>query len=136
MVATDAINFTCLRSIVQSRAYSVNITGANCCEAVSFSWVNHVWQLAERIVSQLIRVVGTLRTVFRATGNEDLPIICLDGTKSDWNREVLQELFSTLAIVVNIVVSDGFLVEFEEMDSVVLEAVLSYKCFVFKVLVG
>ena len=120
----NVVDFTRFRSVVESRANRVNIAGAYGCKTVTFSRVDHVWQLHQGIVPKLISVVATLRTVFGSTSNENLAIICLDATESNWDCEVLQQLFSGFAIAVHIVVSNYFLVKLEKVDFVVLKLVL------------
>jgi hypothetical protein len=79
-------------------------------------------------------VVATLRTVFGTTSNENLAVICLNATESDWDSEVLQQLFSGLAIAVHIVVSNYFLVKLKKVDFVVLKLVLLN--FLYEILVS
>lgn len=79
-------------------------------------------------------MVATLRTVFGTTSNENLAVICLNATESDWDSEVLQQLFSGLAIAVHIVVSNYFLVKLKKVDFVVLKLVLLN--FLYEILVS
>ena len=79
-------------------------------------------------------MVATLRTVFGTTSNENLAVICLNATESYWDSEVLQQLFSGLAIAVHIVVSNYFLVKLKKVDFVVLKLVLLN--FLYEILVS
>jgi hypothetical protein len=64
-------------------------------------------------------VIRALRTVFCTTSDEDLTVVSLNAAESNGNRKVLQQLFSRLSVIVNIVVSDKFLIKLEEVNTVV-----------------
>jgi len=64
-------------------------------------------------------VIRALRTVFGTACDEDLTVVSLNAAESNGNRKVLQQLFSRLSVIVNIVVSDKFLIKLEEVNTVV-----------------
>ena len=64
-------------------------------------------------------MIRALRTVFCTTSDEDLTVVSLNAAESNGNRKVLQQLFSRLSVIVNIVVSDKFLIKLEEVNTVV-----------------
>lgn len=81
-------------------------------------------------------MVRALRTVLCAASYENFTVICLNRAKTDRDREILQKLFTALPIVIHIVVGNYFLIEFEEVDFVVLETMLSCENFILKIVVG
>ena len=63
-------------------------------------------------------MVRALRTVFCATCKENTAINSLDAAESDRYVELSQKLLSCLSIIVDIVISDDFLVKLKEMDPI------------------
>jgi len=91
---------------------------------VTLTRVYHIRQLYKTVVSELIRVVRALGTVLGTTSDEYLTIVGLNAAESNRNRKVLQQLLSRLTIIVNIVVSDNFLIKLEKVNTVVLQLLL------------
>lgn len=85
---------------------------------MALSRVDHVRQLNQRSVPELVGVVAGLRGVLCASCDEDSAIVRLDRAKPDRNVEVDVQHFSLLALVVHIVESHYFLIELEEVNFV------------------
>lgn len=96
--------------------------------------VYHIRQLYKAVVSELIGVVRTLGAVLGTTSNKDLTVVGLDAAESNGNRKVLQQLLSRLSVIVNIIVSDNFLIKLEKVNTVVLQLLLLN--FLYKVLIS
>jgi hypothetical protein len=101
---------------------------------VTLTRVYHIRQLYKAVVSELIGVVRTLGAVLGTTSNKDLTVVGLDAAESNGNRKVLQQLLSRLSVIVNIIVSDNFLIKLEKVNTVVLQLLLLN--FLYKVLIS
>ena len=55
---------------------------------MSLTWIEHIRQLGQYIITQLVRMVRTLRGVFSTACDENFTIIRLYGTEADRNIEV------------------------------------------------
>ena len=80
--------------------------------------VYHVWQLDQGSISELEGVVRGLGSILGSSGDENSAIVSLDGAESNWNVEVDVKDFPLLALVIDVVESNKFLIELEEVDLV------------------
>ena len=86
---------------------------------MALSWINHIWQLYQCVVSKLIGMVRALRTIFSSACNKYFSIIRLNTAESDRNRKFLQQLFTCLSVIVNVIVSNNLLVKFKKVNSII-----------------
>jgi hypothetical protein len=63
-------------------------------------------------------MIWALWAVFGSTSQENSSVNRLNTTKSDWNVELSQKLFSSFPVIVHIVVGYDFLVKLKEVDPV------------------
>jgi len=85
---------------------------------VAFARVQHVWQLYQCPVTQLVGVVAALRGVLGSTCNEDAAVISLNRTEPDWNVEVNAQQLPRLLVLVHVIESNHALIKLEEVDAV------------------
>ena len=82
------------------------------------SGVDHVWQLDEGPIPELIGVVARLGSVLGTARDEYPPVVSLDRAEPDGNIEVNVEDLPLLSLVVDVVEGHNLLVKLEEVNLV------------------
>ena len=85
---------------------------------MAFSGVDHVRELDQSSVSELVGMVARLRGILSTTSDVYSSVVCLDRAEPDGDVEVNVQDFLLLPLVVNVVECDYLLVELEEVDLV------------------
>ena len=83
---------------------------------MTFSWINHVWQLDERALSVLIGMIAWMRAIPGTSSYENSSIVGLNTAEPDGNVEIYVQEFPCFLISIYVVESENFLIKFEEVD--------------------
>ena len=117
-IVLDRVHFASLGGVVEPGPNRVNEGVAHGSQTVPLSGVDHVRQLDEGPIPELVSVVARLGSVLGTTCDEYPAVVSLDRAESDRNIEVDVEDFSLLSFVVDVVEGHNLLVELEEVNLV------------------